>query len=258
MSYLNSFIPITDHDYELPAVIEPSHVFSKIESFPEKAILVFYHEVLKKLESQGVLIRYHDIKSECGVFPVYTMNVGEEIVAVCNPGLGGPSAGGFTEELIARGVKKIIACGSCGVLDRSIIRGEVIVVNSAVRDEGFSYHYIPPSAEIDCDIDVVKSLENTLEKEKVKFITGKTWTTDAFFRETEKRVKLMKDSGCISVEMESASLIALSKFRNIKFGQILSSGDDVSGKTWDSRYSENSKSHKEKLFELAAKCVLKI
>jgi purine-nucleoside phosphorylase len=58
---------------------------------------------------------------------------------------------------------------------------------------------------------------------------------DAFYRETEKKIELRKSEGCVTVEMEAAAFFSVAKFRNVKLGQILYGGDDLSGVDWDSR-----------------------
>jgi uridine phosphorylase len=57
-------------------------------------------------------------------------------------------AAGLLEEVIALGCRKFIACGGCGVLEKGIPVGGLMVVSAAVRDEGTSYHYLPPSREV--------------------------------------------------------------------------------------------------------------
>ena len=47
------------------------------------------------------------------------------------------------EYLIAGGVTKIISVGSCGVLE-DIPENRFLIPVSALRDEGTSYHYLPP------------------------------------------------------------------------------------------------------------------
>ena len=67
------------------------------------------------------------------------------------------------------------------------------------------------------------------------YVHYKTWTTDAFYRETEDKVALRVSEGCVTVEMEAAAFYAVAKFRNVILGQILFGGDDLSGVEWDSR-----------------------
>ncbi|MFO7889949.1 MAG: nucleoside phosphorylase, partial [bacterium] len=151
---------------------------------------------------------------------------------------------------------KCIACGSAGVLKKEFERGSVVVVSSAVRDEGTSYHYLPPSREVAVDQEIVKIIESTLGEIGVPYLTGKTWTTDAIYRETRGIIEKRLSEGCLTVEMEASALIAISRFRKIKFGQILSCGDDVSGEEWDRRFHPEAHTHKEKLFWLAVECCL--
>ena len=251
-------LPILEHDYERSAVIEPTKVISSIPEMPERAVILFYQGVIETLLSKGLLKKIIDRRSEVGFFPVYEIEYREVKVAILNPGLGAPSAAGFYEELIALGVRKTIACGSCGVLKREIPRGEIIVVESAIRDEGTSYHYLEPSREIAVDTEVLKKVKASLEALSIPYLKGKTWTTDAFYRETKKIVKERIDEGCITVEMEASALMAVSKFRNVLFGQLLSSGDDVSGEEWDRRFHPEAASHKERVFWAAIECCLRL
>jgi uridine phosphorylase len=170
-----------------------------------------------------------------GPWPVSTIRHGDAAVAVVHPGVGAPLAAGIMEELIALGCRKFIACGSAGVLDRSLASGTVVVPSGAVRDEGTSYHYVKPARDISTDPLVVKTIEGVLRRHGVTYRVGKTWTTDAFYRETPGRIAKRKAEGCLTVEMECAALLAVAQFRGVAFGQLLATSDDVSGDTWDSR-----------------------
>ncbi|HEY3288933.1 MAG TPA: nucleoside phosphorylase, partial [Anaerolineae bacterium] len=151
-----------------------------------------------------------------------------------------------------------IACGGAGVLNRDIAVGHIIVPVSAVRDEGTSYHYLAPSREVEASPLAVAAIERTLIKNEVRYILAKTWTTDAFYRETVDKIKLRQEEGCITVEMEAAAFFAVARFRNAVFGQILYGGDDVSGSQWDSRHWNSRVSVRERLVWLAAESCLAI
>ncbi len=250
--------PILEHHDKIPAVIEPSKVLNPIEGLPEKAILVFYGSVIKKLLDENKLIHVQTLKSIVADFNLYKMKVKEEEIVVFNPGLGAPCAAGYFDELIAYGVKKTVAVGSAGVLDKNLKRGTIILVDSAIRHEGTSYHYLKPSREVKANKAVLENMEQTLNKLNVPYIKGKTWTTDAFYRETEELVRRRVEEGCLTVEMEASALMAVAKFRNIPFGQILSAGDDVSGSEWDIRYHPETKNFREKFFWVAVDCLLNL
>jgi len=68
--------------------------------------------------------------------------------------LGAAGSAGSLEELIAYGSQKFIVYGGAGVLKKDIAVGHVIVPVSAVSDEGVSYHYVKPSREIECNLEV--------------------------------------------------------------------------------------------------------
>ncbi|MCX7861359.1 MAG: phosphorylase, partial [Chloroflexus sp.] len=81
------------------------------------------------------------------------------------------------------------------------------------RDEGVSYHYLPPSREVLADTSGVRALEETFRHHNVPYRMGKTWTTDAPYRETANKIAQRKAEGCLSVEMEAAAMMAVAQFR---------------------------------------------
>jgi purine-nucleoside phosphorylase len=83
--------------------------------------------------------------------------------------------------------------------------------------------------------DVVGKIEEDFKKYKIEYIKAKTWTTDSFYRETEGKIELRKSEGCVTVEMEAAAFFAVARFRNVKLGQILYGGDDLSDVSWNNR-----------------------
>jgi uridine phosphorylase len=172
--------------------------------------------------------------------------------------VGAPLSTGLLEEVIARGCKKFIVIGSAGVLDSSISRGHLLVPTSAVRDEGTSYHYLPPGREVAAHPRAIQAIETVLKKNEIDYLLTKTWTTDAFYRETPNKIALRKSEGCLTVEMEAAALFAVAQFRKVMLGQILYGGDDVGGKEWNTRKWTKDKVMREKFFWIAAEACLEL
>ena len=106
--------------------------------------------------------------------------------------------------------------------------------------------------------EAVAAITRVLERHAVPYVVGKTWTTDAIYRETPAKVQRRRAEGCITVEMEAAAFFAVARFRGVIFGQLLYGGDDVSGEVWDSRDWHKQASVREKLFWLAAEACLEI
>jgi uridine phosphorylase len=130
------------------------------------------------------------------------------------------------------------------------------VVSSAIRDEGTSFHYLQPAREVIADERGVKALVKTLESHGVPHLVGKTWTTDAPYRETPDMITRRKEEGCLTVEMESAGMMAVAQFRGVPFGQVLYGGDDLSGAEWDNREWQSRHDIRENLFWLSAEACL--
>ena len=93
---------------------------------------------------------------------------------------------------------------------------------------------------------------------EVPFKTGKTWTSDAIYRETPDMIEYRRNEGCITVEMESAAFFAVSHYYNIPLAQLLYAGDDVSGEDWDSRNWNTQENIRYKLLRIAIEVVKKL
>jgi uridine phosphorylase len=253
---MRQLYPILEFDPNSETALDPHKVFSPLPDMPERVVLCFFQEVLQLLHHHKKTHIIHHLGSEIGDNPIYVLEHNGQKVALMHPGVGGSLAGGFLEELIACGGRKFMACGGAGVIVDTIDMGAVIIPSSAVRDEGTSYHYLPPSREVEMQPEIIKVIEQTLEKRDIPYQLGKTWTTDGLYRETREKVLLRREEGCITVEMEVASFLAIAQFRSVQFGQILYGGDDVSGELWDSRGWSREASVREKLFWLSVETVL--
>lgn len=249
--------PILEFDSTPEAVIEPKRVI-KPRDMPEHAVACFFQDVISRLEQEYEARVIKHLRSEIGRHPVYEIAVDGKRLAVFHPGVGAPLGAAFLEEMIALGCRKFIACGGCGVLQRDIALGHVIVPVSAVRDEGTSYHYLPPDREAHASPEAVAALEATLRTHDIEYILSKTWTTDAIYRETPEKMRLRKEEGCVTVEMEAASFFAVAQFRGVPLGQLLYGGDNLDGEEWDARGWHKQATAREKVFWLAAEACLRL
>lgn len=226
--------PILEFDTERKTHVNSSHKYKLIENLSEYAVLCFFPEAIEKI------VKYYpnkivDYINAPGIkSPIYEINYNNQKIVLTQAFLGSPMAAGQIENLCSLGCTKIIACGVCGVLENLDV-GHLIIPTSAIRDEGTSYHYIAPNREIETNKLAVKAIEEILTKSKIPFVKGKTWTTDAIYRETIAKTNLRKKEGCIAVEMETSAFIAASEYLDITFGQILYSGDNLALDQWEHR-----------------------
>jgi uridine phosphorylase len=248
--------PILEFDPTREAVLEPCRLIKPVD-VSERCVVCFFADVISKVVRERSPRLVYNCNSEIGSHPVYELEHEGRRVAFFHPGVGAPLAAGMLEEVAALGCRSFVACGGAGVLDREIAVGHLVVPTSAVRDEGTSYHYLPPGREVEATPEAVAAVRRVLDRRRVPYVEGKTWTTDAFYRETPEKVRRRREEGCLTVEMEAAGFFAVARFRGLRFAQILYGGDDVSSETWDSRDWQKS-SVREKLFWLAVESCLEL
>jgi len=250
--------PILEFDPSRRAVIEPAATVREPIDLPPRAVLCFFPEVIAEAVREFGGREVGRLVSEIGPNPIFEIASEGRRLAVVHPGVGAPLAAAFLEELIARGCRAFVACGGAGVLVPEVVVGQVIVPTAAIGDEGTSYHYLPPAREVAATPAAVEAIVATLERHDVPHRLGKTWTTDALYRETHLRVQRRVDEGCLTVEMEAAAFFAVAIHRGVTFGQLLYAGDDLSGDSWDARAWDRDRIARSRLFSLAAEAVLRL
>jgi len=223
---------IETFDDKTEAIICPERVAPRVEGFPKVAVVAFGERVMTVLQEQynPMLI---DEMIACVTIPVYRIRFAERDIAIYCSTLGGPAAVGLLEEMIAKGCEKFVFFGSCGVLNHDITAKSLIVPTAAYRDEGTSYHYIPPSDDV--EIPTAQKLAAILSELNLPHVCGKIWTTDAFYRETRGNMEKRKQEGCLAVDMECASIMAAAQFRNVPVYQFIYAADSLDAREWDAR-----------------------
>jgi len=117
------------------------------------------------------------------------------------------------EEMFASGCELLISVTSSGQITPQGAPPYFILIDRALRDEGTSYHYVPPSDWSDAPERLLSRLNGAFEGEP-RVLTGSTWTTDAPFRETEAAIAAARARGILAVEMEAAGLYAFAQARD--------------------------------------------
>lgn len=237
------------------AIFEPSMVAPKLEHFPEKVLTCYSKKLLEKALEGRVVETICRLDTEDGGLPVYVFEEDGVRYGAYMSRVGAPACVINLEEVISRGAKTVMMFGSCGVLAEDIPKWGIIVPTAALRDEGVSYHYLPASDEVSFG-EVADLVKETLEAAGENVRLGKVWTTDAIYRETAVKMAKRKEQGCIAVDMESASALAVCKFRGVKFGQFFYTEDVLTEDNWDGRgLASGVKDQADRLFGLALNCL---
>ena len=237
-------------------IICPKNVIPEIDHFPEVIISVFSPKfndlLLNTVEANQI-----DVMTTGREIPIYKFVYGGKELGFYHGLLGGSASVALLEEVIAKGGKKILFFGSCGSLDKEITAGQLIIPVEAYRDEGTSYHYAPASDYI--KIGSAEKLSQIFNLLKVPYIKTKTWTTDSFYRETQKNVEARKNDGCKVVEMECASIMAVGQFREVEVYQFLYAADCLDESVWDKRILGNMpNTMREKILKIALETAIRL
>ena len=237
-------------------IVKPRDVYDiiedEIENLPEVAVVTFKPEFIDVIKSRSDIEVITDKLGICGCDNnVYAVTHKNKRIAVYQTLVGGPGTAFRLENMIAWGVKKFVLFGGCGVLDKNIAEGNFIIPTAAYRDEGTSYHYAEASDYI--EVKTADKLSDIMTELKLPHIKGKTWTTDAFFRETKNNMLKRKAEGCVAVEMECASIMAAGQFRGVEVYQYLYAADNLDAAEWEIRSlgSETNLSAEEKYLLMA-------
>ena len=249
--------PILEFDPSTSSLIEPSTIMSPEDDAPQSVVLCFFQEVIAKVVASHAVAERKPFRAEHGAHPFWELEWNGQRFGLFHPGVGAPLAATFLEEAIARGCRSFVACGGAGALVPELTMGHVVVPTSAIRDEGTSYHYLPPGRSVGATPAAIEAIQATLESNGVPYVSGPTWTTDAPYRETRDRMRRRVEEGCLTVEMEAAAFFAIATFRGVRFGQLLYAGDDLSGEAWDDRGWLGHTDGRERLFWLAAEAVMR-
>jgi uridine phosphorylase len=138
-------------------------------------------------------------------------------VGIVGLAVGAPFAVLVAEQLFASGCRYLISMTSAGQIAELAEPPYIVLIDRALRDEGTSFHYLPPGADdvvAAPDPALLDAVEREARHRGIALHRGATWTTDAPFRETEAAIAAARAAGVLAVEMEAAALYAFATARH--------------------------------------------
>ena len=219
--------------------------------------MCFFREVTTAHgEGQPVVV---SVPSENGPFPIFELTAATGPVWVFHPPVGAAMSAAGLELLVASGVDRVIACGGAGNLEGGRALGHVVVPTAAVRDEGASFHYLPPSRTVDASPAGVAAVIAASESAGVPFRDradvddGRAVPGDPGQGRGPPRRGLphRRDGGRRPVR-------AVAQSRGVTIGQLLYAADDLSGDEWDHHGWDKDRTGRERLFDLALDAVQRL
>ena len=234
-------IPLFKHDLNASTAFSPESVVEavrvdrhlKAEPIPPVCVLEFDGDLTDWLVSTG---KAKPWKSwACFHTAMFSLQVDDFTCGIVPRAIGGPYAVLIAEQMRVSGAHVILGLTSAGRVSPSMPLPGLVVVTRAIRDEGTSYHYLPPAETVDAPTKLAQLLESELKNLSLPVLSGVTWTTDAPYRETEKQLSEHAKAGVLAVEMQAASLLAFAEAYQFPVGVVayVTNGIGQAGEPFD-------------------------
>jgi uridine phosphorylase len=211
---------LADKHYAVPSAFTPESLLREARRqrgtgavpVPEVCLLDPDGDIVRRMIGEGRAHRHSGWA--CYHTELHTIELDGLTIGVVGCAVGAAFAVLVAEELFASGCELLISVSSSGQLTPAQAPPYFILIERALRDEGTSYHYCPPSRFSDAPTGLLGALAGAFDDLAVPVLRGATWTTDAPFRETPKAISAMVRRGLLAVEMEAAALYAFAAARS--------------------------------------------
>jgi uridine phosphorylase len=205
--------------YDAPSAFTPESLLrearrqksASIQPVPDVCLLDPDGDIVRRLKAEGRARRHEEwvcYHTDLHVFEESGLKLG-----VVGCAVGSSFAVLVAEELFVSGCRLLISMTSSGQITPVGAPPYFVLIDRALRDEGTSYHYLPPTPYSDAPEALIGTLDGAFDDLGVPVLRGATWTTDAPFRETEPTIEAMRQRGLLAVEMEAAALYAFARAR---------------------------------------------
>lgn len=242
----DSELPILRHPVDEPSAFTPEGLIADVRrtrgvpagTAPPLCFLEFDGDLTDWLVERGIAKPFE--AWACFHTRMYVLLLEGVACGIIARTIGGPFAVLIAEQLQASGTRLIVGLTSAGRVSPELPLPCLVVATSAVRDEGASFHYLPPGKEVSCPGEVPAIIAKELTGIGWSVRTGKVWTTDAPYRETAGQLASWARQGVLAVEMQAASLFAFGVARAVSVAAvaIVSNATDYHGDQFDTGSQE--------------------
>ena len=210
---------ILDKQYNKPSVFNPENLLR--EGRRQKSLPDCNVPEICVLDPDGDIVRYLQKNNlaelnncwACYHSNLHTFHSNNQTLGIIGCVVGSSYAVLIAEQLFVSGCQLLISITSAGIIN-PIEGSDFIIITESLRDEGTSYHYLPSDEKSEINSSLLSRLNPILSESNLFVSKGKSWTTDAPYRETQSAIDHAKSLGIIAVEMEAAALYAYAKAKN--------------------------------------------
>ena len=206
-------------DYAAPSVFEPANLLREARrqkglapgEVPPVCLLDPDGDILRALRREGRATQ--SPAWACYHTDLYEFDEAGIRLGIIGCAVGASFAVLLAEQLFTSGCRLLVSMTSAGQIVAQGPPPYFVVIDRALRDEGASYHYLPPADFAEADPGLVESAMRALADIALPVYRGAAWTTDAPFRETAMAIERARELGILAVEMEAAALYAFARAR---------------------------------------------
>jgi uridine phosphorylase len=210
---------LSGKEFAARSVFEPAHLLREARrqkglaeaKIPEICVLDPDGDILRVLRREG-----HATLAPawaCYHTDLYEFDRGRERFGIIGCAVGASFAVLLAEQLFVSGCRFLISVTSAGQIAAQGPPPYFVVIDRALRDEGTSYHYLPPAEFAEADPGLVDAAMRAIGPSGLRVYRGAAWTTDAPFRETAGAIERCRARDILAVEMEAAALYAFARAR---------------------------------------------
>ncbi len=230
--------PVFLNKYNLEPLFTPSEFLQYRQrenqgdnfNLPGEAIIIYHPRLFDYIKQI-----YRPRKHKNGLYLLTVKD--KELLLIFSGGIGAPMITVFWEEVIAAGVHRALNLGTTGGLQKFLKVGDFILCDQAIRDEGVSYHYLPPLKYVSASEKLTSQIHSFLEKRNINFYQGTCWTIDAPYRETTQEIIHYQNEGVLCVDMETAALFAVAQFRKVEIISLFTISDLLGDLKWQPQFN---------------------
>jgi uridine phosphorylase len=210
---------LADKEFSAPSVFEPANLLR--EARRQKGLTAADVPEICILDPDGDILRALRREERASLSPawacyhteLYEFDQGPEHLGIIGCAVGASFAVLLAEQLFVSGCRFLISVTSAGQILPQGNPPYFVVIDRALRDEGTSYHYLPPAEFAEANPALVGAAMGLLSRCGQRVYRGAAWTTDAPFRETAGAIERCRERDILAVEMEAAALYAFAHAR---------------------------------------------
>jgi nucleoside phosphorylase len=211
-------------------------VRSGFDPGPAPTAVVFTYDPMLTAHLRSQPERFSDAPNLAGNGTSFATGPDHARVWVSCTGVGPSPCTMELENLHYLGCRQFLSIGIAGGINPSLSAGDLVLLTSALRDDGLSQHYLPDARYATPSESLTKRLRDALTGHGETLVEGATWTQPTPNRTTAREFETYRDEGILTCEMEAAALFAIGEALDVDVASAVVVSDLVGPEKTEVQY----------------------